>query len=359
MFVHIQRGGSFYRDIPRLTEGYPRMNRFLIATAAAVTIGAAIVPAHADVVLSGPDSNAGTYSTSQLSSLATLGDTATADNLTGISLWGLLGGANASSPTAPTYGGITTSTPTGDNGKNAIFRYYLVGSNAAGAQSVVSLGEIDPNFGGTAPVPAFVAYQTAGGTPLTTPTLVVPGAPGRDLTGLTSLTLLSVPALPALPSGTTAPPSTVVTLSGATAHPGSYDLAALKADFTPVQVPANSETYTGVPLWTFLGATTSNVTSQIVIAQATDGLEVVYSLAELDPALGGNPDDLLPYASTGGDFPGDGVARTIFPTDFKMGRWVSNLDSLNIVDAPEPASLVLLAAPLLPLGIIRNRRRRT
>ena len=39
---------------------------------------------------------------------------------------------------------ITTSTPAGDNGKNAILRYYLVATNATGQQSDVSLGEVDP-----------------------------------------------------------------------------------------------------------------------------------------------------------------------------------------------------------------------
>jgi hypothetical protein len=69
--------------------------------------------------------------------------------VTGYSLWGLLGGANASNPNSPIYGAITTTTPAGDNGKNAISRYYALATGSSGSQSLISLGEIDPNFSGS------------------------------------------------------------------------------------------------------------------------------------------------------------------------------------------------------------------
>src|SRR5258708_20505661 len=84
--------------------------------------------AKADVVLSGPDANAGSYSTAALA--ADSGTNVDSGGLTGISLWAFLGGANASSPTSPVYAAITTSTPVGDNGKNAIFRSYLLPPNS-------------------------------------------------------------------------------------------------------------------------------------------------------------------------------------------------------------------------------------
>ena len=67
--------------------------------------------------------------------------------------------------------------PSGGNGKNAILRYYLVATGGGGT-SVISLGEVDPNFVGTKPTPA----------------LIVPGAPGRDVTDLTSLQRTILPA---------------------------------------------------------------------------------------------------------------------------------------------------------------------
>lgn len=334
---------------------------FLGATSAALLSLAVGGPANADMVLSGPDSNAGTYSTANLATFASANPTAAvtdaATGLSGVSIWGLLGGANASSPTSPIYGALTTNTPAGDNGKNAILRYYLVGTDASGNQSVVSLGEVDPAFGGTGATKDYIAYQVTGGSNLTAPELIIPGAPGRDLTTLTKLQILSVPAQPGSPPAPGGQSSSVQ-LSGASANVGSYNAATLASTFAPSIVTelVSGDTYTGVPLWTFLSPTDASTLTQIVITQGTDGYEVALSLAELDPALGGNPNDLLPYADTGTDFPGSGVARTILPADNKHGRWMSNLSVVTVAEIPEPASSLVLPLALGAMGALRRRR---
>jgi hypothetical protein len=321
---------------------------------AAALAGLAFGIAHADLVLSGPDSHAGTYSTSALAAVTTPADTVSAGGLTGVSMWGLLGGANASSSTAPVYGAITTSTPAGDNGKNAILRYYVLATTGSGAQTAVSLGQIDPNFGGTAATPAFLAYQATGGGLLAAPSLVL--SSGQMLSDVTSLQLLSVAALPGGGSGVSA----AVTLSGNVAKPGSYALADLTSQFAPVSETVAGDTYTGTPLWTFLDALAPTA-PQLVVTQGTDGYEVVLSLAELDPAAAGNGANLLAYADTGGNFPGSGVARTILPSDNAHGRWMSNLDAIAVIAAapvPEPGSAMTSSLGIFAVAAaIRWRRK--
>ncbi len=97
---------------------------------------------------------------------------------------------------------------------------------------------------------------------LAAPQLVVPGAAGRGLVNLTSLQLLAVPAV----SGSGGP-STAVQLTGNVAQPGSYTKTDLQNDFTPVMSTISGDTYTGVPLWTFLDASDPMATDQVVITQ--------------------------------------------------------------------------------------------
>jgi hypothetical protein len=302
--------------------------------------------AHADsVTLVGPTSAAGTYSSSALAADAAANPTTIVNfgGLTGISLWGLLGGAN---------GDITTTTPAGDNGKNAILRDYVIATGSDGTQSVVSLGEINPAFGGTAAAQAFIVYQTSGGSLLSTPELVVPGAASRTVSNVTGLQLLSVPALPTGPGGI----STSLTVSGLANNQGVYTLSTLQSSFTPVHQLTNGDNYTGIPLNTFLNLSSSSLNRQIVVAAGTDGYEVVYSAAELT-----NPIDILPYADTTGDFPNDGIARTILPNDNKHGRWVSNVSTLE-VDLAVPGPIVGAGLPGLVLasvgGLLALARRR-
>jgi PEP-CTERM motif len=250
--------------------------------------------------------------------------------------------------------GTTFSTPTGDNSKNAELRYYVVASGSNGI-SVFSLGELDPSFGGTNTAP----YVTNSGGQLS---LIDPntGAAGRDVTNLTSLQVLSVAGLPSGGGGA----STAVQLSGLVNRPGSYTASSLQTGFAPYQITVpvstgGTDTYTGVPLWSFINpSNVADAKSQIVITAGTDGYEVVLSLAEIDPMLGGNTQDFLPYADTGTDFPGDGVARTILPLDNKHGRWESNLDLLEVAEAvPEPSTWAMMILGFCGLGFMAYRRK--
>src|SRR5215472_19042238 len=149
--------------------------------ALALAIGTLCAPqvatADAVITLAGPTANAGTIDLSTAD--GEYGGLITAGGVTGYSLWGLLGGANASNPNSPIYGAITTSTPPGFNGKNAILRYFVLATGINGSQSLISLGEIDPNFSGSA-TPDLVTFSGS------TASLAFtwPGAAGRDISNL-------------------------------------------------------------------------------------------------------------------------------------------------------------------------------
>jgi hypothetical protein len=189
-----------------------------------------------------------------------------------------------------------------------------------------------------------------------------PGASARNLTNLTSLRIF---AAPSLLSSTPGGQSTSVAVSGG-GNPGNYTLAGLQ-NFASnhggsIQVtPPGSPTYTGISLATLLGLSSlSDLTNYIVITEGTDGYEVVLSAAELAAAFGGNVNDILAYASTGADFPVDGVARTILPTDSKHGRWESNLAAIEVVSTtPLPATWTMMLIGLAGLGFLSYSRSKT
>jgi hypothetical protein len=322
------------------------------------------LPAKAVLYLEGPTSNARDYTIAELQAKATPTTTVTNGALTGISLWGLLGT-------------VTTTIPPMGNTNNPLLRYYVGGVGADGRTSVISVGEINPGFGGTTnpnlgstPLQPFVAFQKADGTPLVTPQLVFPTAPGRGLSDLAGLQLLAVPGALNMPG---AGQSASLVLSGNVTNPGTYDLTRLKSEFTSAtetfrQTPANTGaivTYTGVPLWAFLNPLPGDSLNKLVVVTASDGYRLVFSLAEFDPALGGdNPIshllDLLAYEGT--SFPNSGFARIVLPEDNMRGRWNSNIVSIAVIDAPLitpiPAALPLFATGLIGLGFFARTRKR-
>lgn len=324
------------------------------------------------VTLSGPDGNDGTYSVQSLQSMANAGDTVTSGGLTGISLWGLLGGADTTTSstnaagTTKNYGQITTFNPTGANSNsNYDLRYYVVGTGSNGATSVVSVGQIDPNFVGSSQPTPFIAFKDSGGL-LSSPELVVPGGPaGSTVESLTSLQLTAVAALP----NATRSQSQSIVLSGNVTNPGTYSQFPGTFATTQVTVAAKSGgqggpvIYTGIPLATFLNANSANLAGQIVVVKGTDGYEAVYSLSELLMANGtANLNDVLAFLASNTDFPGSGIARTVLGGDssFAHGRWASNVAEIDVLDAttPLPAALPLFASGLGALGLLGWRRKR-
>jgi hypothetical protein len=247
-------------------------------------------------------------------------------------LWSIVGNAFNNIPTPP-----------GFDSKNSGLRAYVM-AFGGGTESVFSLGELNPSFGGTNSAP-YISV-TGGNYTLVDPNS---GASGRDVSNLTQLVIGWVPAASG-PGGL----SSAVNLSGLTNSPGSYNLTALQSLTPVVQTTptGGTTTYTGVPLFNFANTSQPNsVLDQVVAVTGTDGYTAAFSLAELDPAYGGSLNTILTYESTGNDFTtgGDGIARIVTPDDNKHGRWVSNVDSV-VVEFATPGPVP--GAGLLSLGVL-------
>lgn len=295
------------------------------------------------IPLFGDVADPGIYNLPDLTPVTTLTATYTAagipvtDTYTGITLWNLLTDA----------GGVTVT-----SAKNDILDKYVVATGDDGYQAVFSLGEIDPKFGNQ---PVMIAYADTGGQlgPAGSDGLarmVVPGdlAGGRYVSDLVSLDVESLPEPgPSGPGGI----SGQLTLSGEVADPGIVTpatLAALNQSTTETATylgPTGSvtDTYTGVSLWSLIQdsglLTDPSIKNDLlrygVIATGSDGYRAFISMGEIDPAFGNQP-DLIAFSDTGGQLgPGgpDGALRLIVPGDAAGGRYVSNLVSLQVIDA--------------------------
>jgi hypothetical protein len=295
------------------------------------------------VLISGQVAHPGIYNLPTTTPVTTESVTYTAagvpvsDTYTGTTLWNLLSNA----------GGVTTTTA-----KNDILSKYVIATGSDGYQAVVSLGEIDPMFGNQ---PVLLAYADTEGQlgPKGSDGLarmVVPGdaAGGRYVSDLVSLKVVSLPEPgPTGPGGI----SPQATLSGVVANPTIVTpetLSALNQSTTETATylagsTSTTDTYTGVSLWTLIqdaGLLTdptikNDVLGFAVVATGSDGYRAVISLGEIDPMFG-NQQDLVAYSDTAGQLgPGgsDGALRLVVPGDVAGGRYVSNLVSLQVIDA--------------------------
>ena len=290
--------------------------------------------------------------------------------------------ASFSGPTLWSVLGSAGLTPV-PGARNSSLRNVVVATGSDGYAAAFSGGELDPRFGGgRAPILVGTAQD---GQPLGADGFartVVPGDAigGRYVRNLAQLDVVQAPLNPSRGGD----PSTNFTLSGLVGQSATYDAAALAAlpatteslSFTAAGTPVTAN-FTGVPLWTLL--TTAGLVPDpdarggtlrlYVLATGSDGYEAAFSVGELDPRFRGSlAPVLVAYAQDGQPLGADGIARLAVPGDAAGGRYVSNLVSLQVLDAtevpgtavPEPGSLVLLLLGLAgltswPTGSIRAK----
>jgi DMSO/TMAO reductase YedYZ molybdopterin-dependent catalytic subunit len=306
-----------------------------------------------------------TYDLATLGSLSPTTETVTFQTMTGLqtgtftgpTLWTLLNTVGLQTPAV----------------KNGMLRQYVVAQGSDGYTSLFSLGELAPQFGGSNPQ-VLVAYQQngapLGSTGFARMVAAKDNFGGRYVSNLENLEVGTAPSNPSQGGGTT----TQLSLSGAVRTPGVFTLSSLES------LPATTETvtylaggtpvtatFTGVSIWTLLTdagivtdpAIKNDILNYYVLATGSDGYEAIFSLGELDPMFGGTgAPDLIAYLQDGMPLGADGFARVVVPGDDFGGRYVSNLVSLQVIDAvvPEPGSLWLFGTSLLAMAVLRRRR---
>jgi hypothetical protein len=295
------------------------------------------------VIISGDVGNPGFYNLPNLDPVTTqpatykAAGTPVTDTYTGVKLWDVLNDA----------GGVTVS-----DAKNDILSKVVVATGADGYKAVFSLGEIDPNFGAQ---PVTVAYADTAGQlgPRADDgmaRMVVPGdiAGGRYVSELTNLQVRSLPEPASVGPGgisdhltltgqvadpTIVTPETLTNLNRSTTETATYVSGAGQT----------TDTYTGVTLWNLIQSagllTDPSIKNDLlryaVVATGSDGYRAVISLGEIAPTFG-NQQDLVAYADTKGQLGAggtDGAMRLVVPGDHAGGRYVSNLTSLQVIDA--------------------------
>jgi DMSO/TMAO reductase YedYZ molybdopterin-dependent catalytic subunit len=223
--------------------------------------------------------------------------------------------------------------------KNDVLNKIVVATGADGYQVVFSAGELKPDFGNRASLVAYAETVNGVSAPLGDDGFARVTSPG-DVKGgryVSNLTQLEVRASGSTAAAQGGGPSTQFSVSGAVLRSGVYNLAALQA--LPVTTSTvGTSTYTGVSLWTFLNTTvglavdagTKNPSlGMYAVATGSDGYRTVYSLGELDPGFGNQP-DLIAYSLNGAPLDTNGFARVVVPNDVKAGRYVSNLVALEV-----------------------------
>src|SRR5262245_52716961 len=159
-----------------------------------------------------------TYDLTALSALPATTETVTfktgagphTGTFTGPTLWSLLNTVELQTPAV----------------KNGVLRQYVVAEGSDGYTALFSLGELNPNFGGSAPQ-VLMGYQENGAPLDDTGFARIVAAKddfgGRYVSNLADLQVGTAPSNPSQGGGTT----TQLSLSGAVETPGNYTLSTL------------------------------------------------------------------------------------------------------------------------------------
>ena len=223
------------------------------------------------------------------------------------------------------------------NRKNDLLRKSLVVSGTDGYTVAVAWGELDPHF---ANKQILLAYEEDG-KPLPHTDgfarLVVPGDvfAGRYVSNVASIVVRDPGVLPTLRQRQ---PSSAFYVVGTVNNPAKYDSTALQALKT-TEVTVQGDTYSGVLLYDLLqqaGVSTANKKNDFlhkgIAVIGSDGYSCVVVDGEIQPRFG-NEQILVAYNVNGKTLAeSDGFARLVVPGDAKMGRFVSNLVELQVVE---------------------------
>ena len=229
--------------------------------------------------------------------------------------------------------GITTQSAR----KNDLLRKSIMVSGTDGYTVAVAWGEIDPQF---ANKKILLAYEEDGkDLPQSDgfARLIVPGdgLAGRYVSNVASVLVRDPGVFPAL---STRQPTQAFFLTGLVNTPAKYTLTELQALKT-TNVTVQGTTYSGVLLNDLLQQAglqlkpkKNDFLHKGIVAIGSDGYSCVIEDGEIDPRFG-NIQVLIATAMNGQALPiSDGFTRIIVPGDQKMGRFVSNLQELQVVE---------------------------
>ena len=228
---------------------------------------------------------------------------------------------------------------------NDVLSKLVLATGTDGYRVVRAIGELHPDFGHRDVLVAYAEVKDGTAAPLAGDGFVRLTAPG-DVKGgraLTNLASLRVLASASTKHGTGGGIVASFSVSGEVKAERTFDLATLRS-LPSRKVTIGETTYTGIGLWELLDsivglasdATAKNaLLAKYVVATGSDGYRVVFSMGELDPAFGNQP-DFIAYEVDGAPLATNGFARLIVPNDLRPGRRVSSLASLEVFTAVAP-----------------------